>query len=75
MRVLPNLGFLVELEDFPIVRVDAVNKLLKGLEVEAFLFDDCNDCIVFAAVGVKHTWQKGGGGVELYVRLIVEEVG
>ena len=43
--------------------------------MEAFFFDDCDDCIVFAVVGVKHTWREGGGGVESYVRLIVEEVG
>ena len=40
-----------------------------------FLFDDCDDRIAFAAVGVKRTWWEGGGGVESYVRLVVEEIG
>ena len=71
---MDDLRFLIEFEDFPIVHVNAVNKLLEGLEAEVFFFDDCDDCIAFAAVGMKHTWREGGGGVESYVRLIVEEV-
>ena len=43
--------------------------------MEAFFFDDCDDRIAFAAVGVKRTWWEGGGSIESYVRLIVEEVG
>ena len=70
-----DLRFLLELKDFPIVCVDAVNELLKGLEAEAFFFDDCDDCIAFTAVGMKHTWREGGGGVESDMRLIVKEVG
>ena len=46
---------------------DAVDKLLEGLEAEAFFFDDCNDRIAFVAVGVKRTWREGGGGIESYV--------
>ena len=69
-----DFRFLVELEDFAGVRINAVDKLLEGVEAEAFFFDDCDDCIAFVAVGVKHTWREGGGGVESYVRLIVEEV-
>ena len=64
---MDDLRFLVEFEDFPVVHVDAVDKLLEGLEAEAFFFDDCDDCIAFAAVGVKCTWREGGGGIELYV--------
>ena len=70
-----DFRFLGEFEDFASVRVNAVNKLLEGLEVEVFFFDDRNDRIAFAAVGMKRTWREGGGGIKSYVRLIVEEIG
>ena len=70
-----DLRFLVEVEDFASVRVNAVDELLEGLEVEAFFFEKCDDRLSLVLVGVKRTWREGGGGVELYVQLIVEEVG
>ena len=73
--VVGDFRFLVEVEDFAGVRVNAVDKLLEGFEVEALFFDDRDNHIAFAAVGVKRTWREGGGIVESYVRLIVEEVG
>ena len=70
-----DLRFLVEIEDFAGVCVNAVNKLLEGLEAEAFFFEKHNDRLSLVSVGVKRTWREGGGGIESYVRLIVEEVG
>ena len=70
-----DFRFLVEFEDFAGVRVDAVDELLEGLEAEAFFFEKCDDRLSLVSVGVKHTWQEGGGGIKSYVRLIVEEVG
>ena len=70
-----DLRFLVEIEDFASVHIDAVDKLLEGLEAEAFFFEKHDDCLSLISVGVKHTWWEGGGSVESYVRLIVEEVG
>ena len=70
-----DFRFLVEFEDFTGVRVDAVDELLEGLEAEAFFFEKRDDRLSLVSVGVKHTWREGGGGVESYVRLIVEEVG
>ena len=43
--------------------------------MEAFFFEKCNDCLSLVSVGVKRTWREGGGGVESYMRLVVEEVG
>ena len=43
--------------------------------MEAFFFDNCDDRIMFVAVGMKCTWQEGGGGVESDMRLVVEEIG
>ena len=40
-----------------------------------FFFDDCDDRIVFMAVGMKCTWWEGGGGIESDMRLVVEEIG
>ena len=40
-----DFRFLVEFEDFAGVRVDAVNKLLEGLEAEAFFFEKRDDCL------------------------------
>ena len=45
------------------------------MEAEAFFFEKRNDRLSLVPVGVKRTWREGGGGVESYVRLIVEEVG
>ena len=73
--VVGDLQFLVEVEDFAGVCVDAVDKLLEGLEAEAFFFEKRDDCLSLVSVGVKRTWWEGGGGVESYMRLIVEEVG
>ena len=73
--VVGDFRFLIEVEDFAGVHVNAVDKLLEGVEVEVFFFEKCDDRLSLVSVGVKHTWQEGGGGVELYVRLIVEEVG
>ena len=70
-----DFWFLIEFEDFAGVRVDAVNELLEGLEVEAFFFEKRDDRLSLVSVGMKRTWREGGGGVESYVRLIVEEVG
>ena len=70
-----DFRFLVEFEDFAGVRVNAVDKLLEGLEAEAFFFEKRDDRLSLVSVGVKRTWWEGGGGVESYVRLIVEEVG
>ena len=69
-----DFRFLVEFEDFAGVRVNAVDKLLEGLEAEVFLFEKRDDCLSLVSVSVKHTWQEGGGGVESYVQLVVEEV-
>ena len=73
--IVGDLRFLVEIEDFAGVRVDAVDELLEGLEVEAFFFEKRDDRLSLVSVGMKRTWREGGGGVESYVRLIVEEVG
>ena len=70
-----DFRFLVEIEDFASVRVDAVDKLLKGLEAEAFLFEKHDDRLSLVSVGMKRTWREGGGSVKSYVRLIVEEIG
>ena len=70
-----DLRFLIEVEDFASFRINAVDKLLEGLEAEAFFFEKHNDRLSLISVGMKRTWQEGGGGVESYVRLIVEEVG
>ena len=70
-----DFRFLVEIEDFAGVRVNAVDKLLEGLEVEVFFFEKCDDRLSLISVGVKHTWREGGGSIESYVRLIVEEIG
>ena len=70
-----DFRFLVEFEDFASVRVNAVDELLEGLEAETFFFEKCDDRLSLISVGVKCTWWEGGGGIESYVRLIVEEVG
>ena len=70
-----DFQFLVEFEDFAGVRVNAVDELLEGLEVEAFFFEKRDDRLSLVSVGVKCTWQEGGGVVKSNVRLIVEEVG
>ena len=72
--LVDDFQFLVEFEDFTGVRVNAVDELLEGLEVETFFFEKRNDRLSLVLVGVKRTWREGGGGVESYVRLIVEEV-
>ena len=69
-----DFRFLVEFEDFASVRVNAVNELLEGLEAEVFFFEKRDDRLSLVSVGVKRTWREGGGGIKLYVRLIVEEV-
>ena len=73
--LMGDFRFLVELEDFAGVRVNAVDELLEGLEAEAFFFENHDDRLSLVLVGVKRTWREGGGGVESYVQLIVEEVG
>ena len=45
------------------------------MEAEAFFFDNCDDHITFAAVGMKCTWREGGGGIESDMRLVMEEIG
>ena len=72
--VVGDLRFLIEIEDFAGVHVDAVDKLLEGLEAEAFFFEKRDDRLSLILVGVKRTWWEGGGGIESYVQLIVEEV-
>ena len=64
-----DFRFLVEFEDFAGVRVNAVDELLEGLEAEALFFEKRDDCLSLISVGVKRTWQEGGGGVELYVQI------
>ena len=65
--VVGDFQFLIEVEDFTGVHVDAVNKLLEGLEAEAFFFEKCDDRLSLVSVGVKHTWWEGGGGIESYM--------
>ena len=56
--VVGDFQFLVEVEDFAGVRVDAVDKLLEGLEAEVFFFEKCDDCLSLVSVGVKCTWSE-----------------
>ena len=53
-----DFQFLVEVEDFTGVRVNAVDKLLEGLEVEAFFFEKRDDRLSLVSVGVKRTWRE-----------------
>ena len=54
--IVGDFRFLIEVEDFTGVRIDAVNKLLEGLEAEAFFFEKCDDCLSLVSVGMKRTW-------------------
>ena len=62
-----DFRFLIEFEDFAGVCVNAVDELLEGLEAEAFFFEKRDDCLSLVSIGVKRTWQEGGGGVKSYV--------
>ena len=72
--IVGDFWFLVEVKDFAGVYVDAVDKLLEGLEVEAFFFEKCDDHLSLISVGMKHTWREWGGGIESDMWLVVEEI-
>ena len=56
--VVGDFQFLIEVEDFAGVCVDAVDKLLEGLEAEVFFFEKCDDRLSLISVSVKCTWQE-----------------
>ena len=53
-----DFRFLIEVKDFTSVRVNAVDELLEGLEVEVFFFEKCDDHLSLILVSVKCTWQE-----------------
>ena len=59
------LQLFVEPKDFHVVCVNDVNKVFELLEAEVLFFDESDDCVLFVAVGSKHAWWKGGGGIKL----------
>ena len=56
--VVGDFQFLIEVEDFAGVCVDAVDKLLEGLEAEVFFFEKCDDRLSLISVGMKRTWRE-----------------